>query len=82
MKKKTRQPRITQFDDMINEIESIIVRDNVTIIDAILHYSEAKGIEPDVIGDIFKRTANKGQAVITLKSRLKEQATKLSMLKK
>lgn len=60
--------------ELIKEIEAIVLRDNVTYIDALLHYSSTSGLEPEYVGQLVRNTA--------LKSKIEENARGLNLLGK
>lgn len=60
--------------ELIKEIEDIVIRDKVDYIDALLHYANANGLEPEYIGQLIKNTS--------LKSKIETNARELNFLGK
>lgn len=60
--------------ELIKEIEAIVLRDKVNYIDALLHYSNTHGLEPEYVGQLIRNTS--------LKSRVEENARELNFLEK
>lgn len=60
--------------ELIKEIESIVQRDNVNYIDALLHYCTQNNIEPEYVGQLVKNTS--------LKSKIETNARELHYLEK
>lgn len=57
---------------ILREVEGF-VNDDVTLIDALVHYSETNNIEIELIGEIIKRS-------VVLKSKVRDHAEKLNLL--
>lgn len=60
--------------ELIKEIEAIVLRDNITYIDALLHYSNTNSLEPEYVGQLVRNTS--------LKGKIEEHARGLNLLGK
>ena len=60
--------------DLIKEIEAIVARDNINYIDALLHYGNVHGLEPEYVGQLIRNTA--------LKTKIESDARDLNFLEK
>ena len=61
-------------ESILREI-SKYVNEEVTYIDALVHYSEVHGVEIEVLGDIVRRSQ-------TMKAKVHEDAEKLNLVEK
>ena len=64
----------TTAQDILKEIEAYI-NDDVSVIDALVHYAEKNEIEIELIGEIIRRSP-------VLKLRVQEDAEKLNLMEK
>ncbi len=66
--------KISTSAEVFEEIQSYVNRD-VNIIDAVMHYAEINGIEPEAVGDMVKRSPK-------FKAKLRERAEQLNLVEK
>lgn len=64
----------TTAQEILKEIESYIT-DDISIIDALVHYAEKNDIEIELVGEIIRRSP-------VLKLRVQEDAEKLNLMEK
>lgn len=57
---------------ILKEVESF-VNDDVTLIDALVHYAETHNVEIELIGEIIRRS-------VVLKAKVRDNAEKLNLL--
>jgi len=57
---------------ILKEVENYVNKD-VTLIDALVHYSEIHNVEIELIGEIIRRS-------VVLKSKVREQAETLNLM--
>ena len=57
---------------ILKEVENYVNKD-VTLIDALVHYSEVHNVEIELIGEIIRRS-------VVLKSKVREQAETLNLM--
>lgn len=59
-------------ETILREVEKYVNND-VSLIDALIHYSETNNIEIELVGEIVRRS-------VILKSKVRDQAEKLNLL--
>lgn len=58
--------------ELVKQIEDIVKKDSVSYIDALLHYCNQNGIEPEYAGELIKNTP--------LKAKLESDAQRYNFL--
>ncbi len=69
------EPQFDMGNNVIREIRSLVEENNISYMDAALHFIEVSGLESDVVAEILRKDE-------LIKAKLQEEAEDLHFLKK